>query len=197
MTAPVTYSALQMSAIQELANIGTGTAATALSELIGRPVGIVVPVAEFVSLPEAADRVGPAEEPVFAVLTRLRGDMPGSVLLVVPVAAAEVLCTLLGTDAGSAMGESALAEIGNILTASYATAVLGLTGLVLEPDPPAVAMDMLGALVQSVLAGSVATSDAVLSLQTALTVEATACDLGFLWVPDDGSVAVLLQALGV
>ncbi len=52
------YSEFQMSAIQEVANIGTGNAATALSQLIGSGVDIDVPNAEFVQLWEAAERIG-------------------------------------------------------------------------------------------------------------------------------------------
>ncbi len=195
-TNPV-YSEFQMSAIQEVANIGTGNAATALSQMIGSPIDIAVPNAEFVPLHEAAERIGPVESRVFAVLTGLVGDVPASVLLVFPLEAAQALCGMLGTDADSEMGQSALQEIGNILTASYANAIAGMTGLSIEPEPPAVAVDMLGALVDSVLAMSVVSTDAVLFLQTALKIELAECDFGFLWVPAEGSVAVLLTALGL
>jgi hypothetical protein len=44
---------------------------------------------------------------------------------------------------------------------------------------------------------SVVSTDAVLFLQTALKIELAECDFGFLWVPAEGSVAVLLTALGL
>jgi hypothetical protein len=43
----------------------------------------------------------------------------------------------------------------------------------------------------------VASTDTVLFLQTALTLETAACDFGFLWVPAEGSVSTLLAALGL
>ena len=48
------------------------------------------------------------------------------------------------------MGDSALGEIGNILGASAVGALAQMTGLALEPQPPHVLYDMLGAVVASV-----------------------------------------------
>jgi chemotaxis protein CheC len=192
-----TYSEFEMSAIQEVANIGTGNAATALSQMVGQSVNIDVPNAIFVTLQEAAELIGPIESPVFAVLTPIVGDVPASILLVLPEEAAIKLCGMLGTDPYDEMGQSALQEIGNILTGSYVTAIASMTNLALEPDPPGLAIDMLGAVVDVVLAMAVLASDTVLFMQTAMHVGGEACDFGFLYVPQEGSVEILLRALGV
>jgi chemotaxis protein CheC len=190
------YSELELSAVQEIANIGTGNAATALGMLVGRPIDIGVPSVELVPLAEAAERIGPLESTVAAVLTPVRGDAPASLLLALPMPSADVLCGLLGTDAASEMGRSCLQEIGNILTGSYTTALVGMTGLTLEPEPPLLAVDMLGAIVDAVLAMSALDADTVLFLQTAISIEGAACSFGFLFVPQDAAVDTLLRALG-
>jgi chemotaxis protein CheC len=154
-------------------------------------------VAEFVSLQDAAERLGPIETPVVAVLTRVVGDAPASILLALPFDAAASLCGMLGTDALSDMGRSALQEVGNILTASYLTAMSAFTGLAVEPAPPLLAVDMLGAVVDGVLATAVADTDSVLFLKTAIRIEDAYCDFGFLFVPERDSVAALLGALGL
>ena len=41
----IQYSEMQLDALRELANIGSGTAATALSSLLDRPVDLHVPKA--------------------------------------------------------------------------------------------------------------------------------------------------------
>ena len=46
------------SALFEIANIGSGNAATALSEMLGRPVDISYPDATLVTVAEAADKIG-------------------------------------------------------------------------------------------------------------------------------------------
>jgi len=191
------YTDMQLSAIQEIANIGTGNAATALAQMIGASVDIDPPQAEFVPLELASERLGAVETPVVAVLTPVVGDAPASILLAFPFDAAASLCGLLGTDALSDMGRSALQEIGNILTASYLTSICSFTGLSVEPAPPLLAVDMLGAVVDGVLAMAVADTDRVLFLKTAIRIEDAYCDFGFLFVPEAHSVDRLLGALGL
>ena len=65
---------------------------------------------------------------------------------------AETLCKLLGVEAGTEVGDSALGEIGNILGTSYLNALSMMTGLSLLPSPPMLVTDLLGAIVASVLA---------------------------------------------
>jgi chemotaxis protein CheC len=192
-----TYSDFQLSAIQELGNIGTGNAATALSQMIGMSTDIDPPTCEFVSLAEAAERVGPLEDEVFAVLTPVSGQVPAAILLVFPGAAAESLASMLGCDWRDEMGRSALQEIGNILTGSYTTAICQMTGLAIEPAPPQTAFDMLGSVVDIVIGAAAASSDTILFLKTALRIEGAHCDFGFLFVPNEGSIDGMLTALGL
>ena len=49
------YTEMQLDALRELANIGSGTAATALSAMLGRPVDISVPSARALPLAEAVE----------------------------------------------------------------------------------------------------------------------------------------------
>ncbi len=193
----MTYSEMQKSAIQEIANIGTGNAATALSGMIGVSIDIEPPVLDIVPLGEATERVGPPERPIIGVLTPVVGDVPANILLAFSFEAAASLCGLLGCDPLSEMGRSALQEMGNILTSSYVTAIGQMVGLTLEPAPPAVAVDMLGAIVDGVLAYAGMAEDSVLFLQTSMHVEGAYCDFGFLYVPDSDAVGVLLAALGM
>jgi hypothetical protein len=57
------FSDLQRSALLEIANIGSGKAATALSQLLGKPVEIGYAEALLATLAEAADKVGAAAAP--------------------------------------------------------------------------------------------------------------------------------------
>ena len=50
-------------------------------------------------------------------------------LLLITQRDAETLCRLLGVEAGSEIGESALREIGNILGTSCLNALASMTGL--------------------------------------------------------------------
>ena len=196
MSADPVYSDMELSAVQEIANIGTGTSAGALGQLICRSVEIDVPRVEFVDLAEATERIGPLESEVFGVLTPVTGGIRASLLLAFPAESAGTLCGLLGTEAHTEMGWSCLQEIGNILTGSYTTAISQLTGISIEPEPPMVANDMLGAIVGSVLVASGSTSK-VLFMRTGMHIEGELCEFGFLFVPEEGAITVLLAALGL
>jgi chemotaxis protein CheC len=191
------YTALQLDALRELANIGSGTAGTALSQMLGRPVDISVPAALALPVADAVDAVGAPEEEVTGVVIPLAGDMQAIVLLVFPTADAGSLCGLLGVEPGTDVGLSALGEIGNILGASYVGSLGAMTGLDLEPTPPQLVTDMLAAIVSTVLASTATTTDQALILDSELTVEGESCSLSFLLLPAAGGVDALLARMGM
>jgi chemotaxis protein CheC len=72
-----------------------------------------------------------------------------------------------------------------------------MCGIDLEPQPPQAAQDMLGAIVSSVLALASTAGDMALLLDSALHVDGTECEFGFLFVPQPGGVEELLGRLGL
>jgi chemotaxis protein CheC len=191
------YSALQLDALREVANIGSGTAGTALSSLLGRSVDLSVPSVRALPLGEAVDAIGDAEAEVTAVVIPIFGAMDAVVVLLFAPEAADTLCALLGVEADSEVGRSALSEIGNILGTSYVGSIESMTGLHLEPRPPQALTDMLGAVVSSVLNHVSGGGDVALVMDSALEVEGEACSLSFILVPSDEGVAELLTRLGL
>ena len=191
------FNELQLDALRELANIGSGTASTALSSMLGRSVDISVPTAEALPFADAVEAVGPAERVVTGVVIGVRGDMSATVLLLLGEGDAATLCGLLGVDPADELAASALGEIGNIIGASYINALGAMTGLTMEPEPPESATDMLAAIVASVLAGRAAGDDVALVLDSALEVEGEDCSISFLLVPSHGGVQELLTRLGL
>jgi len=191
------YSDLQLDALRELANIGSGKASTALSSLLGRSVDITVPAARVLPMADAVTAVGDPEADATGVVLGVVGDMGASVLLLFTPQDAELMCGMLGVEAGTEIGDSALQEIGNIVGTSYINALAEMTGMALEPTPPGVASDMLGAIVQTVLAERAGASDVALLLDSELVVEETDCSVSFLLMPDQGGVDQLLARLGL
>lgn len=192
-----TYSDLQLDALREIANIGSGTAGTALAAMLGRSVDLSVPHVEAVPLVEAVEAVGDPSRPTTAALLPIAGDMDGVVLLLFRTDAADTLCRLLGVEPGSEVGDSALSEIGNVLGTSYLNSIAAMTGLALEPRPPEVVTDVLGAIVSSVLTHVAGGDDVALLLDTQLRVEDEACAVSFLLVPEGDGVQELLTRLGL
>jgi chemotaxis protein CheC len=191
------YTELQLDALRELANIGSGTASTALSGMLGRSVDISVPRAQALPLAEAVAAAGDAEAEVTGIVLGIAGEMHGTVLLLVPPADADAICRMLGVEPDGEFARSALGEIGNIVGTSYINALAAMTGMEIEPTPPATATDMLGAIVQSVLASAAMSGDVALLLDSNLVVEGEGCSIAFLLVPDQGGVELLLARLGL
>ena len=191
------YSEIQLDALGELANIASGTAATALSQMLGQEVELHVPRALALPLADAVDSAGPAEEVVSGIAFELEGDIQGLVLLLVPDKDAQMLCELLGVEPGSELGDSALAEIGNILGTSYLNAIVAMTGLALMPSPPHVATDLLGAIVASLLAQTAGDADVALVLDSELVLAENPCSLSFMLMPASGRADDLLAPLGL
>jgi chemotaxis protein CheC len=191
------YTELQLDALRELANIGSGTASTALSGMLGRPVDISVPKAEALPFAEAVDAAGDAEAEITGIVLGIMGEMNGTVLLLVPPADADKLCRMLGVEPDDEFALSALGEIGNIVGTSYINALASMTGMEIEPTPPGTATDFLGAIVESVLAGAAMNGDVALLLDSNLVVEGEDCSISFLLVPDQGGVDLLLSRLGL
>jgi chemotaxis protein CheC len=191
------YTELQLDALRELANIGSGTAGTALSSMLGHAIDISVPNALVVSFPEAVEATGPAESEVTGITLGVVGDLTATVLLLVPPADAQTMCRMLGLEPDDEYALSALGEIGNIVGTSYINALAAMTGLEMEPTPPATATDMLGAIVASVLANHAEGGDMALLLDSQLEVEGEDCSVSFVLVPDHGGVDQLLERLGM
>jgi chemotaxis protein CheC len=191
------YSDLQLDALRELANVGSGTASTALSAMLGRSVDITVPNAFVLPMAEAVDSIGNPEDDVTGIVLGVFGDMEATVLLLVNPNHAALLCGMLGVPADSEFGESALMEIGNIVGSSYINALAMMTGMEIEPTPPGLATDMLAAIVESVLAQRATGGDVALLLDSDMVVEGEDCSVSFLLVPDQGGVEQLLARLGL
>jgi chemotaxis protein CheC len=190
-------SETQLDALRELANIASGTAATALSQMLAREVEINVPRALALPPADAVDACGDPEQHVAAVVVPIQGDIDGMVLLLIPYEQAEILCNLLGVEAHTEVGDSALREIGNILATSYLNGLGAMTGLDLEPSPPHLHTDMLAAIVSSLLIGTAGADDLALVLDSELDVSGDACSISFLLLPTSGQISDLLAPLGL
>jgi chemotaxis protein CheC len=190
------YTDAELDALREVANIGSSTAATAMSSLIGVPVDVSTPSARAMQLTDAIERAGPAEMIVTTVVVPVTGDLEALVLMVLAQHTEEAACRLIGVERDSDLARSALVELGNILAASYLGALSTLTGLSLEPSPPEGVRDMLRAVLSSALLRGDGDGD-VLILESTLSVAVVECSPTFLFVPHGGSVEEIIERLRV
>jgi len=191
------YTDLQLDALRELANIGSGTAGTALSSLLGSPIELSVPSASALELAEAVEAAGDPEDVVWGAVVPVTGQVDATALLVIGDEDARTICAMLGVEADTDTGRSALGEIGNIMVSSYVGALATMTGFELDLRPPESTRDMLGAVVASVLAAHSDAHEMALVLDSELEVAGEACTLSFMLLPTPAGVAELLHRIGL
>jgi len=209
MTTPIddirSLKAIQLDALKEVANIGAGHAATALSQMIGGTIMISVPTINISRLEEIPPQVAEPDEPVAAVLMHMLGDLTGRTMLVFPRASALRLAELmLHREAGTSdelgeMEQSALKEAGNILSSAYMNALSEFMHLMLIPSSPSLAVDMSTAVLTTAYLQFSSQKDYVFCVESEFMMVNMSERLRgfFLLLPDPASLQALLRAVRV
>ena len=203
MTDELNLNANQLDALREIGNVGAGNSATALSQSINKRIDMNVPKVALVPLDTVPDLVGGADMIVVGVFLRVYGRAPGNILFLLPQKSAFYLVdTLMGREHGTTqkldfMDESALMEIGNILSGAYLNAFFTFTQISMLPSIPALAMDMAGAILNVVLVQLGQMGDHALVIETEFLAEDDGINGHFFLVPDPGSLGTMIKAIGV
>ena len=193
-------SPLQLDALREVGNIGSGNAAVALSTMVDKKVLLSVPRASLVPLVKESDLVGGAETPVVGVYLHISGDASGSMLLLLADSSAAELAHLMVADPEeelTTVEQSALQETGSILAGSYLNALSQMTGILLRPSVPGFAMDMAGAIIDFILVEISQSEDYVLVIETEFDISQHKIRGHLILFPDLGSLDIILGRLGV
>ena len=192
-----------LDAMREVANIGAGHAATALSQMTNRTIMITVPRVNVRPLEEACDTVGTPDEIIAAILMHMMGDLTGRALLLFPQSSARTLCDfLLRRELGTTqefheMEQSALKEAGNILASAYLNALSDFMGMMLVPSVPSLVVDLSGAVLTSAHLNFGHDRDYAFCVETSFRFEGATEPLGghFLLLPDMASLRSIFDAI--
>jgi chemotaxis protein CheC len=195
--------ALQLDALREVANIGAGHAATALSQMTNRTIMITVPEVNVRRLEDVGDLFGAPDEVAAAVLMHMMGDLTGRTLVLVPEPSALQLCDILfrrppgTTTAFGPMEQSGLKEAGNILASAYLNALSDFMGMMLLPSVPSLVVDLLAAVLTTTYLNFGHDRDFVFCVETSFRVEGAAEPLRghFLLLPDMPSLRAIFDAI--
>ncbi len=195
--------ALQLDALREVANIGAGHAATALSQMTNRTIMIDVPEVNVRQLEDVADLLGEPGEVTVAVLMHMMGDLTGRTLVLISKPSALQLCDILfrrasgATTAFGPMEESGLKEAGNILASAYLNALSDFMGMMLIPSVPSLAVDVVAAVLTTAYLNFGHDRDYVFCVETSFRVEGTTEFLNghFLLLPDMPSLRAIFDAI--
>ena len=195
--------ALQLDALREVANIGAGHAATALSQMTRRTIMIDVPEVNVRRVEDAAELFGAPDDVAAAVLMHMMGDLTGRTLVLIPDASARILCDILfrrvpgSTVEFGPMEQSGLKEAGNILASAYLNALSDFMGMMLIPSVPSLVVDLIGAVLTTAYLNFGHERDFVFCVETSFRVEGAAEPLHghFLLLPDMPSLRAIFDAI--
>jgi chemotaxis protein CheC len=196
----------QLDAIREVANIGAGHAATALSQMTNRTIMITVPRVKIKPLEDACDMLGPPDQVVASVLMHMMGDLTGRAMLLFPERAACVLCDFLfrrepGTTTTNfgEMEQSGLKEAGNILASAYLNALSDFMGMMLVPSVPSLVIDLCGAVLTSAHLNFGHDREFAFCVETAFCIEGIPAPMAghFLLLPDVASLRSIFDAIRI
>lgn len=188
--------------LKEIGNIGAGNAMTALSQMLQSKVDMKVPQVRLLEFSEVGEMMGGEELIMVGVFLGVEGDITGSMMFMVEEHTARHLIqkiTMGMLPEGNEfeeMGLSAMKEVGNIITGAYLNSLSTLTNLKIFPTPPALTVDMAGAILSVPAIQFGIFGDKILLIQSQFHDEIQ-LDGYFILIPDMESYAKILTSLGL
>ncbi|HEV2644409.1 MAG TPA: chemotaxis protein CheC [Candidatus Elarobacter sp.] len=196
---------VQRDALREVANIGAGHAATALSTMTGTKIMISVPTITVCALAELAPVIAEADELIALVPMEMSGSLHGHTILAFPLPTAHRLAGLmlrrdaLAASVLSELEASALTEAGNILAGAYMTALSEFMRMTLLPSPPTLSVGPARDVLTGTALETGHLGGFVFCVETEFMIDHADGRLPgyFLLLPDSGSLGAMLTAVRV
>ena len=188
--------------LRELGNIGAGNATTAISSMLGIRIDMNVPKVELVEASKLGSAICPEDEIIVGIFLEVQTDIEGSMMFLLKMDSAQYLVNkLMGRDISyqkefDEMDLSALKEIGNIIAASYLSALSTITNLVITPSIPYISVDMAASIlsVPAIQFGQYGNN--ALLIETEFGSDYMIGGY-FILMPEEDSYAKILESLGI
>lgn len=196
-------SLAQLDLLKEIGTVGAGRAATALSDLIAKKVEISVPQVNLIPLEDISNLLIDREKIFLVVDMEIEGDVEGRIfILFSPNDAKHLSGGFMGIapeqiDIKDEMFQSSIKEAVNILGGSYISAMADMTKLSIMVSPPALATDMVGAILDFIFIQIAQYSDEALYIKTNMKVSEKDVEGLFLVFPSAQSLNKIFEAAGL
>lgn len=193
---------MYMDVLREIGNIGAGNATTAIAQMLGARLNMEVPKVELMPASQLGGAICDEEELIVGIFLEVQGDINGSMMFLMKMESAHIVVNRLMMreaeyrEPFSEMDLSALKEIGNIIAASYLSALATLTQLKIVPSVPHISVDMAAAIlsVPAIMFGQY--GDNALFIETEFGDEKEMQGY-FILMPEQDSYTHILSALGI
>lgn len=185
--------------LQVMAGEGVHRAAQGLGGMTGQPLTVAHSGVSLVKVTDLPNLLGGAENDAVGIYLRAEGGLAGQMMLIFPYTQALELADLLlekplgSTQQLGPMERSALSEVGNITGSYFLNAVATLVGLDTRPSPPAVVVDMVGAIIDVIIAATGGISDQILMIHSGFTHGGRDVQADFWVMPDVATLELLAK----
>jgi chemotaxis protein CheC len=201
------FTEFQLDALKEIGNVGAGNAASALSQMVGRRVDMSVTKVLVLPADSIAGFLGGIQKNVAAVHMPIYGEMMGVALIFFPIERLPELSSMLigkkeeDPDNLSELGQSAIKELGSILTGAYLSALFRFVHLQLIHGVPGLVVDMAQAILDTVLVELEQKDDVAIVIETEFLENDKQLTGSFFLLPEAGSLkkffAAFAKSLGL
>jgi chemotaxis protein CheC len=183
-----------ISYLQIVAKQGIHNAARGFSGLLGKSMSVTEPVIRLIPFAEIPMMLGGPEEEAVGIYLMFEGDIPGQMILIIPIQRAKELVALLleipveQVQSLGSLERSALGEMGNMTGTFFLNSVAELTGLSVRPSIPAVMVDMVGSILDIIVATTGGLGPNVLMFQATFVYGEHKTKTDFWVIPDPNTV---------
>jgi chemotaxis protein CheC len=180
--------------VQKIATEGIYNAAAGFSIMLGQRLSVTEPVLKVIPYSQIPDLLGGVEAEAVGIYLRSEGSIPSQFMLILPYQKAKELVDLLmGQPMGTtqqlgSLERSALAEVGNLTGTFFMNTVAKMVHIELRPTPPAVMVDMVGAIMDIIVATSGEVSENVMMLQASFQLDNRQVQADLWIIPDSKSL---------
>ncbi len=188
--------------LREIGNIGAGNATTAIAKMLGSQLNMQVPKVELMEASKLGGAICDEEETVVGIFLEVCNDISGSMMFLMRMDSAHVIVNKLMmrepdyNEPFDEMDLSALKEIGNIIAASYLSALSTLTNLRIQPSVPYIAVDMAAAILSVPAIQFGQYGDNALFIETEFGDDVKMQGY-FILMPEQDSYSKILTSLGI
>lgn len=195
-------NSMYVDVLREIGNIGAGNATTAIASMLGLRIDMNVPKVELMDAAKLGSAICPEDEIIVGIFLEVQTDIQGSMMFLLKMGSAQYLVNKLmmrDVDYKAEFDEmdlSALKEIGNIIAASYLSALSGMTHLTITPSIPYIAVDMAASILSVPAIQFGQFGDNALLIETEFG-DDVMIDGYFILMPEQDSYDKILTALGL
>ena len=195
------FNEQELDMLNEIASIGSGNAATALSQLIKKKINVEMPKTDFIAIEEFPTLFENPDKIVVGTYTEIFGDLSGETMMLFPREDALRLSDLMlgkpfrENETLNEMDESIFKEMTNILTGTYFNALSKMVDMEILPSVPHFTMDILNAIIDFIIIKLSSKVNTVLYMKANIEIEGQDIRGTMLILFDTASLKKIVDAL--